>query len=81
MLLTMTKAPTDGYSPRFDLTSEEILGFRTSQPVYFYFKLNGLYGKGRVLFLLYRPGVGITDCDPRFSVQPDGSTNVETTSW
>jgi hypothetical protein len=80
-VLDITTAPTDGYSPALELTPEELVGLRADRNVYFYFRLNGFSGKGRIIGLTYLPDQGVRDCVLRFYLQPDGSTNVETTSW
>ena len=81
MLLAMTTAPKEGYAPTLAFTAEELAGFRNTQAVYYYFRLNGFFGKGYLCNLLYKPTEGIQDCAPNFLLQPDGTTNVETTSW
>lgn len=81
MSLSMTAAPTDGYQPVLELTAGELVGFRSTQPVYFCFRLNGCLGKGYISNLLYAPASGVQECGPNFCLQPDGSTNVETTTW
>lgn len=81
MLLQMTTAPADGYTARLDLTPQEVAGFRTTTPVYYYAKVNGMFGKGYICNMFYSSAVGIRDSALNFWLQPDGSTNVETTSW
>ena len=83
-VLDVTTAPIEGYSPTLDISADEIAAMRSGgeevNPI-FYFKLNGLYGKGFVNFVEYRARAGTLSCDVFFLLQPDGSTNVETTSW
>jgi hypothetical protein len=74
----LLEAPEAGYVPFIDLSDQQILDSRKGQQYYFYFKLNGFYGKGQIVMILFHPDRGL-EVRMTFRLQPDGSRNVETT--
>ena len=74
----LMEAPETGYVPFVDLTDDQILDSRKSKNYRFYCKLNGLYGKGRIMSIFFLPERGL-EIGMEFLLQPDGSRNLETT--
>jgi hypothetical protein len=73
----MKAAPEAGYQSSFDVTNDDYAKFREGARVCFYFKLNGLYGKGELWSVRYLEETGL-DIRIRFRLQPNGTRNVET---
>ncbi len=74
----LMEAPEEGYVPFIDLTDDQIRDSRQGNYYRFYFKMNGLYGKGKVYAINYLPERGL-ELRMDFHLQPDGSRNLETT--
>ena len=77
VIFLMKEAPSEGYSPRLRIDNETLTsGQHGFDPIYFYVRMNGLYGKGYVQSASYLRGkatVYVTLC-----IQHDGSRNTRT---
>lgn len=73
-LADMALGPDVGYEPVLAITEPRIVA--TSNNLYFYFKINSLYGKGCILSLLQKPDGGIS-IDMLLRVQSDGTRNLQ----
>ena len=81
---TMKLAPETGYSQEIVLDADHLFqrsGYVASgaeKHIFFYCKLNGLYGKGRFESIRLPEGDYALELDTEFRMQTDGSRNLDT---
>jgi hypothetical protein len=84
--ISMTSAPEIGYQKTIRITNDMLRDRNNMMPLFFYFHIQGLYGKGKINGCQYmrhenKPGdIFCHDASVliEFNVQPDGSRNVAT---
>jgi len=81
---SMKLAPENGYKPGITLDADWMFrrsAYVTTQSddgIYFYFKINGHYGKGRLESLRFPEGDYALELEMEFQLQIDGSRNLDT---
>ena len=78
---SMKLAPETGYKQELVLDADwfyERSLIQNTPGIYFYFKINGRYGKGRLGTLRFPEGDYALELETEFQLQTDGSRNLDT---